>query len=157
MPFAALADVFGRDARLWYRAWLRLGRPKLVGTTVKSASNMPQDVVADEKITWLAGNEGGVPTTVGGGCVLGISVATEADSDSLQAAYGEFVAEAQEVFPAYQARSVCTDGFPATREAWRRLFPHLTRVLGYRHSILKLKERCRGAVRRQGLERAWHV
>jgi hypothetical protein len=157
VPFAALAYVFGRDAMFWYRAWLSLGRPNLVGTTVKSADTMPQDLAADEKITWLAGEEVVIPTTVGSGCVLGISVAQEATSDGLEAAYGEFVAEATAVFADYQARSVCTDGFTATREAWRRLFPQLTLVLCFLHSILKIKERCRGALRRQVLDRAWRV
>jgi hypothetical protein len=83
VPFGALAYVFGRDAMFWYRAWLSFGRPHLVGTTVKSADKMPQDLVADEKITWLAGAEVVVPTTVGGGCVLGSSVAEQAPSDSL--------------------------------------------------------------------------
>jgi hypothetical protein len=157
VPFAALAYIFGHDAMFWYRAWLRFGQPNLVGTTVKHAATMPQDVVADEKITWLAGAEVVVPTTVGGACVLGISVVEQATSDSLAEAYGEFVAEATAVFPDYQARSVCTDGFQATRDAWRRLFPRLTLVLCFLHSILKMKERCRGALRRQVLDRAWQV
>jgi hypothetical protein len=155
VPFAALAYVFGRDAMFWYRAWLQLGRPNLVGTTVKRAAAMPQDVVADEKITWLAGQEVVVPTTVGGGCVLGISVVPEATTESLKEAYAEFNAEATAVFATYHVRSVCTDGFKATREAWRRLFPHLTLVLCYLHSILKIKERCRDALRRHVLDRAW--
>ena len=58
VPFEALAYVFGRNAMFWYRAWLSLGRPNLVGTTGKSADTMPQDLAADEKITWLAGEEG---------------------------------------------------------------------------------------------------
>jgi hypothetical protein len=157
VPFWALAAVFGRDAMFWYRVWRSFGRPNLVGTTGKRAETMPRDVVADEKITWLAGEEVVVPTTVGGGCVLGISVAVEATSDRLEEAYGEFVTEAQEVFPDYQARSVCTDGFKPTREAWRRLFPQLTLVLWFLHSILKIKERCRGALRRQVLDRTWRV
>jgi hypothetical protein len=157
VPFSALAYVFGRDAMFWYRAWLSLGRPNLVGTTVKDIATMPQDVVADEKITWLAGEEVVVPTTVGGGCVLGISVAQEATSAGLEEAYREFVTEAQEVFPKYQVCSVCTDGFQATRDAWRRLCSQLTRVLCFLHSILKIKERCRGALRRHVLDRTWHV
>src|SRR5260221_573303 len=83
VPFDALAYVFGRNAMFWYRAWLSLGRPNLVGTTVKHATTMPQDLVADEKITWLAGAEVVVPTTVGGKCVLGISVAEQATSVGL--------------------------------------------------------------------------
>jgi len=157
VPFGALAEVFGRDAMFWYRAWLSFGRPNLVGTTVKRADHLPQDVVADEKITWVEGAEVVVPTTAGGDCVLGISMAEQADSDSLEKAYGEFVAEAREVFANYQVRSVCTDGCQATRDAWRRLFPRLTLVLCSFHSLLKITERCRGALRRQVLDRAWHV
>lgn len=157
VPFTALAEVFGRNAMFWYRAWLQFGRPNLVGTTVKQSETMPQDLVADEKITWLGGEEVVVPTTVGGGCVLGISVAEQATSEGLQAAYGEFVTEAQEVFADYHVRSVCTDGFHATRDAWRRLCPTITLVLCYLHAILKIKERCRGALRRHVLNRAWHV
>ena len=156
VPFAALAYVFGREARFWYRAWLSLGRPNLVGTTVKSLDNRPQDLGADEKITWRAGEEVVVPTTVGSGCVLGLSVAQAATSDSLEDAYGEFVAEATEVFADYQPRSVCPDGFTATRDAWRRLFPQLTLGLCFLPSILKIQERCRATLRRHVLARAWH-
>ena len=157
VPFDALAYVFGRNAMFWYRAWLSFGHPNLVGTTVKQARTMPQDLVADEKITWLAGAEVVVPTTVGGGCVLGVTVAEQATSAALQTAYGEFKTEVTTVFPTYQARSVCTDGFQATRDAWHQLFPRLTLVLCFLHSILKLTERCRGALRTQVLERAWFV
>ena len=157
VPFDSLAYVFGRDAMFWYRAWLSFGRPNLVGTTVKHATMMPQDLVADEKITWLAGTEVVVPTTVGGGCVLGISLTEQTASASLQAAYGEFVTEARAIFPRYRIRSVCTDGFQATRDAWRQLVPQLVLVLCFLHSILKLTERCRGPLRTQVLDRAWFV
>jgi hypothetical protein len=83
-------------------------------------------MVADEKITWLAGAEVVVPTTVGGACVLGISVTGHATRESLAQTYGEVVAEATAVFPDSQARSGCADGFHATCAAWRRLFPRLT-------------------------------
>src|SRR4029077_9964192 len=86
VPFDALAYVFGRNAMVWYRAWRSFGRPNLVGTTVKQPSTMPQDLVPDEKITWLAGTEVVVPTTVGGGCVLGITVAEQATILALQTA-----------------------------------------------------------------------
>ena len=157
VPFDVLAYVFGRNAMFWYRAWLSFGRPNLVGTTVKHVPTMPRDLVADEKITWLAGSEVVVPTTVGGGCVLGISLSEQSDSKSLQEAYGEFVTEARVVFPTYRVRSVCTDGFQATRDAWRQLVPQLILVLCFLHSILKLTERCRGTLRHQVLDRAWTV
>jgi hypothetical protein len=58
------------------------------------------------------------------------------------------------VFAHYQARSVCTEGVKAPRDAGPRLFPPLPLVLCYLPSILKIKERCRGALRRHGLARA---
>ena len=63
----ALAYVFGRDAMFWYRAWLAFGRPSLLGTTVKDPQNMPTELVADEKVAWVAGQEVDVPATVGAG------------------------------------------------------------------------------------------
>jgi len=157
VPFEALAYVFGRDAMYWYRAWLAFGRPNLVGTTVKTAERMPAHLVADEKITWLDKAEVCAPTTVGAGCVLGISVAGNEDGASLQKAYGEFAAEAAQVFPNYQPESVCTDGWAATREAWRTLFPGITLILCFLHSILKIRDRCRGELRRVILDKAWRV
>ena len=157
VPVAALAYVFGREARLWYRAWLSCGRPNLVGTTVTHAATRPQDLVAEEKSTWLAGAEVVVPTTVGGGCVWGLSGAAQTDRDSLKAAYGEVVTQATTVFPAYRVRSVCTEGVQATRAAWRRLVPQLILVRGFLHALLNLTERGRGTLRHQVLERAWSV
>jgi hypothetical protein len=157
VPFEALAYVFGRDAMYWYRAWLAFGRPNLVGTSIKAADQMPKHLIADEKITWLDKDEVCVPTTVGGGCILGISVTENEDSAALQTAYGEFAVEAAAIFPDYQPKSVCTDGWAATREAWRTLFPRITLILCFLHSILKIRDRCRGDLRRKILDKAWRV
>jgi hypothetical protein len=157
VPFEVLAYVFGRDAMFWYRAWLAFGRPSLVGATVKAAERMPQHLVADEKISWLQGAEVCVPTTVGHHCVLGIGLAKGEDSAALTAVYGEFAAEVIEVFPTYQPQSVCTDGWAATRDAWRAVFPAITLVLCFLHSVLKIAERCRGQLRAAVLDKAWHV
>lgn len=157
VSFEALAYVFGRDAMFWYRAWLSFGRVNLVGTTVKVEAQMPHDLVADEKITWVGGQEVAVPTTAGGGCVLGVSVVAQSDTAGLQSGYGEFAREAQEIFPDYAPRSVCTDGWRATREAWRLLFPQITLVLCYLHSVLKIMARCTGALRQTVLERVWEA
>jgi hypothetical protein len=157
VPFAALAHVFGRDAMFWYRAWLSMGRPSLLGTTVKDPEKVPPDLVADEKLTWVAGEQVYVPTVVGGGCFLGVSVVEAPDSDALSAGYGEFAAAARQLAPDYAPHSVCTDGWRATREAWQRLFPKITLVLCFLHSILKIGDRCRGALRHEVLDRAWHI
>lgn len=155
VPFDALAYVFGRDAMFWYRAWLAFGRPSLLGTTVKDSQQVPTDLVADEKVTWVAGQEVYVPTTVGGGCFLGVSVVAAADTAALETGYGEFAQEARALAPTYQPHSVCTDGWHATREAWRRLFPTITLVLCFLHSVLKIMDRCRGELRRHVLTKAW--
>lgn len=157
VPFEALAYVFGRDAMYWYRAWAAFGRPNLVGTTVKAADQMPEHLVADEKITWLDKDEVSVPTTVGGGCLLGISIVENENSAALQTAYGEFAAEAAAVFPDYAPESVCTDGWKATREAWRTIFPGITLILCFLHSILKIRDRCMGELRHLILDKAWLV
>ena len=157
VPFDALAYVFGRDAMFWYRAWLAFGRPSLLGTTVKDPQHVPPDLVADAKITWVAGQEVYVPTTVGSGGFLGVSVVAAADTAALETGYGAFAQEAHALAPDYHPRSVCTDGWHATREAWRRLFPTITMVLCFLHSVLKIRDRCRGTLRHDVLERARHV
>ena len=157
VPFDALAYVFGRDAMFWYRAWVAFGRPSLVGTTVKDPKKVPRDLVADEKLTRVARQQVYVPTTVGSGCFLGVSVVAAADTETWEQGYGEFAKEAKALAPEYQARSVCTDGWEATRQAWRRLFPKITVVLCFLHSILKIQKHCAGPLRHQILDRAWRV
>jgi hypothetical protein len=56
VPCDALAYVFGRDAMDWYRAELALGRPTIVGRTVKQPAQLPQHVLADEQHTWALGH-----------------------------------------------------------------------------------------------------
>jgi hypothetical protein len=157
VPFDALACVFGRHAMFWYRAWLAFGRPSLVGTTVKEPQQLPRDLVADEKLTRVARQQVSVPTTVGGGCFLGVSVVEAADTETLARGYSELAKDAKGLVPEYQARSVCTDGWEATRQAWRRLFPQITLVRCFLHSILKMKKHGAGQLRHQGLDRAWQV
>jgi hypothetical protein len=157
VPFAALAYVFGRNAMFYYRAWLSLGRPTITGTTVKKAADLPLHLLADEKHTWLNGQRHYVATTVGQGCFLGATVVVEASTEALQAGYGEFLVEARDLAPAYHPETVCTDGWKATREAWQLLVPTVTLLLCFLHSVLKIEERCRGALRQQVRGMAWHV
>lgn len=141
----------------WYRAWLSFGRPSLLGTTVQDPQQVPPDLVADEQLPWVARQQVSVPTTVGGGCFLGVSVVAAATTAAWEAGDGECAREAQALAPAYQPRAVCTDGWEATRQAWRRLLPTITLVLCFLHAIVKSKDRCTGAWRPQVLERAWKV
>src|SRR5256712_3871135 len=142
VPFDALVSVFGRNAMYWYRAEMALGRPTIVGSTVKQPEKLPEHVLADEKHTWALGQEVSVPTTVGGGCILGATVTDAASADALEAAYGECAQEACELSPTYSPKTVCTDGWEGTQSAWRSLFPTVCILLCFLHSVLKIAKRC---------------
>jgi hypothetical protein len=57
----------------WYRAEVALGRPSLVGTTIKCPEKLPEHLLAEEKHTWLEGHKRYLSTTVAGGCLRGAS------------------------------------------------------------------------------------
>jgi hypothetical protein len=88
VPFDVLCDVFGRNPMFWYRAEVALGRPSIVGSTVKPPQRLPQDLLVDEKHTRAFGHKVYVPTTVRGACILGAAVAKLALAEALEAAYG---------------------------------------------------------------------
>jgi hypothetical protein len=159
VPFDALGYVFGRDAMYWYRAELALGRPPIVGSTVKQPEKLPAHVLADEQHTWALGQEVYVATTVGNGCILGATVTDAASADALEAAYGEFAQEAHALAPTYSPKTVCTDGWEGTPSAWRRLFPTVGMILCFLHAVLKIAERCGRdrATRTLVLDRVWAV
>jgi hypothetical protein len=159
VPFDALCHVFGRHPMFWSRAEVALGRPSIVGSTVKQPQRLPEDLLADEKHTWAFGHKVYVPTTVGGGCILGAAVAESASAEAPETAYGEFAHEARELLPAYRPKTVCTDGWDATQSAWKSLFPAVCIILCFLHSVRKVAERCRRdlALRTLVLDRVWEV
>ncbi len=53
--------------------------------------------MADEQLTWVARQQVDVPTTVGGGCFLGVSVVTAATTAALETGYGACARAAQAV------------------------------------------------------------
>jgi hypothetical protein len=77
------------------------------------------------------------------GCFLGIGIAETADADDLTQAYGEFAQEAQALNPDYQPQTVNTDGWSATQQAWKSLFPGITIILCFLHAVLAVQQRCR--------------
>jgi hypothetical protein len=124
VPWWAIAQVFGRDARYWYRLQRGFGRFSLVGTTVKTAAHLPADLVADEKHSWLKGDRVYIATTAARDCLLGAAVAPSASQADRQAAYGRFAQEATALDPAYtpQTPSIPTAG-PRRKGPGRRCFP----------------------------------
>jgi len=159
VPFDALAYVFGRNAMFWYRAWCALGRPSIVGSTIKDASRLPEHLVVDEKHTSLAGQKVYVPTSVASGCILGASVVASASAEDLSVGYGEFAEEARDLEADYAPETVCADGWEATASAWRAAFPTVAIVLCFLHSVIKMRDKCRknAPLRAAVLDRAWDV
>jgi hypothetical protein len=127
----------------WHRLECSLGRCSLVGTTVKAAERLPRHLVADEKHTTMAGKKIYLAATVGGGCCLGMALSESAGNDDLEAAYGVFRDEARRLDPKYRPETVNTDGWPATRAAWRALFEGITIILCFLHAFLKIRDRAK--------------
>lgn len=141
VPFWALSYVFGHDDQYWYRLENHFGRYNLVQTVVKDPEKLPRHLLADEKVTWLNGEEVVIATTVGDDCVLGASVALGIDTPELSEAYQHFKDEAQQLQPDYQPETVNTDGWEATHKAWRRLFPLIVILECFLHAFIKIRQR----------------
>ena len=155
VPAWLLKVGFGRSEMYWQRVVERLGRSSLVGTTVRDAARLPEHLAADEHHADWAGQKGYVATTVGGGCLPGVAVTAAADDAHLREAYGVFAAEARDVAPEYAPETVNTDGWAATRNAFRALFPSIAVILCFLHGFLKVRDRCRKA--RDLHRRVWDV
>jgi hypothetical protein len=139
----------------WHRVVQRLGRSSLVGATVRDPARLPEHLAADEHHVDWAGQKGYVATTVGGGCILGVALTASADDAHLRDAYGAFAAEAHDVAPGYAPETVNTDGWAATQNAFRSLFPTVAVILCFLHGFLKVRDRCRKARELHG--RVWDV
>ena len=141
VPFWGLTYVFGRTDDYWYRMATTFGRYALVGTVVKDAAQLPTDLLADEKHIHFNGEKGYIATTVGHDCVLGASLALQADEEALTPAYGYFKAEAQVVDPDYTPQTLNTDGWLATQKTWLTLFPAIILMPCFLHAWLKIRDR----------------
>lgn len=142
VPFWGLSYVFGRDDNYWYRMVSHFGQYELVSTTLKDPARLPEHLLADEKHLHFNGEKGYLATTVGGDCVLGVSLALAADEVALTQAYGDFRQEAHRLDPDYAPKTVNTDGWFATQNAWRTLFPTILVIECFLHAFLKIRDRC---------------
>jgi hypothetical protein len=142
VPFWGLTYVFGRNDPYWYRLSSHLGAYNIVQTTVKDPNDLPNHLLADEKHVHLNGEKAYIATTAGGDCILGASLALEANSEALTEAYGHFQKEAQQLQPDYTPETVNTDGWAATQKAWSTLFPLIVIIECFLHAFLKIRDRC---------------
>lgn len=141
VPYWLISLGFGHHDDFWYRLFCHLGRFNIVGTTARPSGEVPRDLAADEKISFWHGREIYICTTAAQECVWGMEPSLSETAEGLTSAYGVFRAEAEQVQPQYQARSVNTDGWPATRDAWRRLFSTITLILCFLHGVIKVRKR----------------
>jgi hypothetical protein len=155
VPCWVVTEIFGHDDMYWYRHLERLGRCSLVGTTVRDPTRLPDHLVADEHHTDWCGEKGYVAFTAGVGCVLGVALTDSADEEHLTVAYGQFARESRDVNPQYAPKTVNTDGWFATRNAFRALFSTIVPILCFLHGFLKIRDRCRKA--RELHTRVWEV
>ncbi len=141
VPFWALSYVFGRNPMHWYRMEQSLGRNSIVGTTIKNPDLLPEHVDADEKHSRLKGEKVYVATTVGNQCMLGASVSADAGEKSLTKAYGKFKEESLNINPEYSPKSVTLDGWQATINTWKVLFPFIPVICCFLHVFIKIRDR----------------
>ena len=139
VPYWALTYVFGHHDMFWFRMAIAFGRHNLVGTTIKSAERIPQNLLADEKHTFINGQRAYIATTVGDDLMLGASITLQADTEHLTEAYGHFKAEATTVNPTYQPKTVNTDGWLSTGYSWKSLFSGIVVILCFLHAFLKIR------------------
>ncbi len=141
IPMWGLARVFGKNAPHRYRMASRLGRFSIVGTTVKDPAKLPSHIAADEKHTKIRGEKCYIPTTVGAGCIPGVSVTENAGNDALSEGYSVFKKEALDLNPDYALETVNTDGWAATQNAFRNLFPTVCILCCFLHIYIKMRDR----------------
>ena len=157
VPFWALARVFGKGPMYWYRLEVGLGRNSVVGTTVRQA-RLPEHLLADEHHQPRDGAKNYIATTVGDGCCLGAALAQTAGAEDLQAAYQVFAQEAKDVQPNYRPQTVSVDGWAATRQAWRGLFPLVVLLRCFLHGWLGIRSRGKLSGAFAALsEKVWHA
>ena len=141
IPFWALTYSFGQNPMYWYRIEQAIGRNSLVGTTIRNPKNIPEHLCADEKHSWIKGNKVYVATTIGSNCILGASVSENANEDHLREAYDEFKQEARILKPKYSPKTVNMDGWEATRNVWKKMFPRAIIIFCFLHIYIASRDR----------------
>lgn len=143
VPYWLLTLGFGRNDMFWHRLVERMGRNNLVGTTVRDPKRLPEHLAADEHHVDWNGAKGYVATTAAEGCILGVGLTKAADDAHLTAAYGDFAAAARVLDPAYAPKTVSTDGWAATQNAFLACFSSIVVILCFLHGFLKIRDRSR--------------
>lgn len=104
---------------------------------------LPQHLSADEKHTKIKGEKAYIPCTVGNDCILGVALKKSAGQADLEEGYGIFKNEAQNLKPDYFPDTVKTDGWLATINSWKKLFPATVLIACFLHIYISIRDRSR--------------
>jgi hypothetical protein len=143
VSYSAITYVLGRDDMHWHRIENSIGRNSIVGTTVKDPEKLPQDLVADEKVTYFNGDDICVAEIAAQGCVVGAAVCKGNSAKELAEGYGIFATEAKNVEPEYEPKTVNSDGSKSTQAAWKTIFCNVTIIQCFLHAFIGIRDRCR--------------
>ena len=140
VPFWAIAMIFGKYAMFWYRLWVDFGRNSVIGTTLRSAQDLPENILCDEEHTYVRGKKAYIATTVSQGCLLGAEVVSKANEEQLKAAYEVAAQEMWNVNPGHEVKTSNTDGWTATQAALRAIY-NCAIVQCFLHAFIKVRHR----------------
>lgn len=140
VPYWLLVELYGRNVSYWWRLESSLANNSIVGTTVYGKSTcIPLDLLVDEHHIKVAKQKHYVATTVAKECFLGVAISEHCDRAGLEEAYGVFCQEAQDRQPDYRPKSINTDGWKATVNAMKSLFPTAVLIRCFLHAFLKVR------------------
>ena len=131
--------MFDKDPMFCYRTVVGMGEFSVIGTTIKLADKLPDNLVADEKHTRIKGEKAYISTTVSDECFLGVQISKTADEIGLEEAYGVFKEEAKDIDSNYTPKTVNTDGWSATKNVWKKLFSTILIIECFLHAILGIR------------------
>ena len=140
VPYWLITMGYGHQDDFWYRLFRHLGRFNIVGTTARKLGQVPEHLVADEKISWWHGQKIYICTTSSEQCLWGAQPSLSEDTPGLTTAYGVFMDKAKSIQPDYATKSVNTDGWKATRKAWQQICKNVALVLCFLHGYLKVRQ-----------------
>jgi len=79
--------------------------------------------------------------TVANECILGAELSNSASEVELTKVYSVFAHEARSVDPDYTPKTVNTDGWSATQNAWKHCFPTISVIQCFLHAFIKIRDR----------------
>ena len=156
VPCWAITRIYGHNDMYWYRHLERLGRNRLVGTTVSLGEHLPKHLVADEHHADWGGRKRLCGVHGRSGVHSRSSALCPGRMKPIYALAMKFLPrKLRALNPEYQPETVNIDGWQATRNAFVHLFNCITPILCFLHGFISIRDRSR---QEHGLHQAlWQV